>query len=178
MPNTTGQGITYPISTDTVHTTDDLATLANSVDSQLATDRALRDGVWSLYTATITGATSGTWGAGTATVSTYYTRIGHTVIVNGNIIFGSSTSVAACSGPLLVSLPIATRAVVPADVGAGLILDATPTSRQRIACELSGTTSFLMVADASTIVINSSPWTWAVNDEIRFHLIYEAATLP
>jgi hypothetical protein len=179
MPATTGTGITYPISTDTVHLTDDLATMANSIDGIVAADHALRDGNWVLYPAVITGATSGTWTSGTATVSTYYTRIGKSVLVNGNIIFGSTTSVAAVSGSMQVSLPITARNSVPADIGAGMIFDASPVVRSGISCQLSGTGNFQMVVQSTgVIVLNTAPWTWAQNDEIRFHLFYEANSLP
>lgn len=179
MPNTTGQGITYPISTDTVHLTDDLATMANSVDSQLATDRALRDGTWTLYAPDITGSAGGTWTKGTATVSVYYMRMGRTVFVNGEIVMGSTTSFAAISGSFILNLPFAARNNIPGHVGSGHAIDASPTAREVLACRLNSTTHvFFIIGNTGSTVQTAAPWTWAQSDILAFQLIYDTTSTP
>jgi hypothetical protein len=183
MPGSTGLGIVYPVSTDTVHLTDDLKTMADGIDSLIDTDRDARDAAYALYSAVLTGATSGTWTAGTATVSTYWSRDGRRIFVDGRITFGSTTSITSLSGAMQISLPVTAAARMDSRVvGTGLVVDNSPSTRYPMHCVMSGTGNILMVksADGALMIGGSggsqSPiTTFAQNDEIRYSVVYEAA---
>lgn len=177
MPDTT-LGITYPSLTDAPQGPAQMQTLAQDVDTLISADRTTRDAAWTLYTASITGTTAGTWTSTSATISTWYTRRGRTVIVNGDITFGSTTSVASLTGSLQISLPVTARATVPSHVGSGLLIDASPTTRNMCAVQLQSTSTIILVKYDGTIATATAPWTWAQSDVIRFQAIYESASAP
>jgi hypothetical protein len=182
MPDTT-LGITYPSLTDAPEGPAQMQTLATDVDTLIAADRTARDAAWTLYTPTITGATAGTWTAGTATISTYYKRIGRTVFLQGRITWGSTTSLAGVSGSLRVSIP---GGITPASgaagqrslVGVGAAIDASASSRMICGALIeSGGTISLMRYDG-TFIQPTIPFTWATGDILDFEATFESTAAP
>lgn len=129
---------------------------------------------WEPYTPTWTNLTVGN---GTSTFR--YSQIQKNVTVQGVLGFGSTTTVTG--SPVQFSLPITGRAlVVPtgfvymedssAGVGSdGVILSISTTAGYIYYWNSAGTYSQLANVSAT------APFTWAVNDSIRFTMIYEAA---
>lgn len=171
MPTNTTLGITYPVSTDTVHLTDDLQTLANSVDALLVTDRGKRDTAWTPYTPTIGNVVLGTGG----TAVSRYAQYGRLVVFQGSILLGSSG--ASVSGSITVSLPVTAENSNP-HVGTGLATDASVGTGgfRGLFAELNGATSLIFVYGGGGLVNATNPFTFAVNDGLRWEVEYEAVS--
>lgn len=174
MVDTTALGIPFPEDTDNFS---DLVAhiegVAEGVDALLTE----LFGAWSTYTPAIVGSTSG--GAlGNGTHSCRYVHAGRLVVVMGSITLGTTTSLGV--GTATISLPpVAARAVDPAHFGDGFVLDASPSARRGVACELDTTGRFIMAQpDTGALVNATSPWTWTTGDIIRFRGAYEAAAAP
>lgn len=136
--------------------------------------------------ANVLGVAGGSWNAWTPNISTgtlgngtsvgRYIQIGKTVIANGLITRGSTTSFAT---GLVVDLPVTGQSTVvqaAASVvyGQGLLLS--------VGAGLLSTTNITFVAQnaagtylSSATLTNSIPWTWATGNTVTFQVIYEAA---
>lgn len=182
MPDTT-LGITYPSLTDQPRGPEQMQAIAEDVDTLIAADRTARDSAWTLYTPTITGATSGTWTQGTATVSCYYKRIGRVVIAQGRITWGGTTSVGSVSGAFRLSLPPGVTAVggttgLRSLCGTGIIIDASASSRSVCVALLDTTAAFTLMKYEGTFVQAAIPFTWASGDILDFLVTFESTSAP
>jgi hypothetical protein len=128
---------------------------------------------WTPYTPTIRG--SGSGGAnGNAVVTARWVQIGRVVHVMIDFVVGTTTSFG--TGNTFMTLPVNARAVAPHLVGHGSLFN--DSTGERLICSAmipSNETEFTIVAENSEQVSGSLPWVWAVDDYLRFNLMYEAA---
>lgn len=148
-------------------------------------------GAYTSYTPTLTapGGTDPTLGSGSTAVGKYK-RLGHRVIGDVSITFGSS-GVSAGSGSYGILLPVA-----PANrdqpIGTGYIMDYSANLQIAICAGLI-LPAVIPAADRKCILLvdnavntgfgtaanpagSATPWTWAANDAITIKFDYEAAS--
>lgn len=139
------------------------------------TDWVTFDIAWNAYTPTFTNLTLGTGG----TTSTYYARIGKTVIVQGYITFGTSPTV----GAIRISLPVDV-ASSNRNIGNGQVyMRDSVAARGYIGfAQLAGSAPSYFTIQASradatyAYYTNQSatiPHTWTSNDYLSFTIIYQ-----
>ena len=135
------------------------------------------------YTPTFTGLTLGNGVADFA-----YSRVGDTIVLRANLIFGSTSSITATSGTIVFTLPVS-AATTPssvrsqANVGMGQLLDDSTGNRVPIVPRIGLSTQGEIVwTEVSGVVVyyndfqtTSQPFTVQTDDEFRFTLTYEAA---
>jgi hypothetical protein len=131
---------------------------------------------WSSYTAALTATTTNpTLGSGSNTAGRY-TRIGDLVVVQVEVLFGSSGA-AAGSGTYEVSLPVNIDSGVETDIiaGHGKLLDAGARHYMVLAQRQAANKVVMIAENTGAHITNASPFTWTNNDSIQLHLVYEAA---
>ena len=129
---------------------------------------------WETYTPTLTASTTNpTLGTGSS-ASGKYGRVNKIVCGQGQINFGSS-GVSAGSGFYFVSLPITALASGQV-IGQFQFYDSS-SGNVYLGTVISDTTTrgIMYYGAPSTVVTNSTPFTWAANDFIRYTFQYEAA---
>ena len=166
----------------TANSVTNAALAAESVgNSKLITTAGDLGGVWKEVTPTLTNMVIGT--GGSAKNVQRYTKIGKTVHVRGEIIFGTSGS--SVSGIPIINLPVtaATIFVSAAEpVGIAKVLDASPAGAYTCVMDLPDVTTVRLVAvkTDATYLTNAAanitvPITWTAGDAIMYQLTYEAA---
>lgn len=97
--------------------------------------------------------------------------------VSSSVVFGTA-GVLAGSGIYRISLPATAHSAVTV-AGNGMIFDSSTSTMKHVTPVIaSSTTVDLYLGDASAglfQVTDSTPWTWAANDQIWINLSYEAA---
>jgi hypothetical protein len=127
---------------------------------------------WAAYTPTIRGSGSG-GSNGNAVVSGRWVQIGRVVHVMIDFVVGTTTSFG--TGNTFMTLPVSARATTPHLVGHGSLFNDS-TGEQLLCSAMLPTnpTEFAIAAENSEQVSGTLPWTWAVDDYLRFNLMYEA----
>jgi hypothetical protein len=130
---------------------------------------------WSAYTPTFTNMT-----IGNATVNFRYSQIGKNVTVQGDVTFGSTTSI---SGMPVISLPVtASSQLAPSTQLGGAYAEDAGLTGFALMFRLNNTTSMNVLAFGAggtwltTAPVSSTiPFTWGTGDLFRFTITYEAA---
>lgn len=131
---------------------------------------------WQDYTPSLTAATTNpTLGSG-STVEGRWCRIGSTVHVVVNIVFGTSGT-SAGSGKYRVSLPAPMSADLPAfaSVGAGRLFDGAQHHLIEVSRDDTSTTLVSFPVNGAGRTGATVPFAWGASDSIAFHCTYEAA---
>jgi hypothetical protein len=131
---------------------------------------------WSSYTAALTASSSNpTLGSGSNTAGRY-TRIGDLVVIQVEILFGSSGA-AAGSGTYSVSVPtgldIASSVETDIIAGTAELLNSGTRRHMCLARRSAATTVSLMAESTGGTVTHASPFAWTNNDAIQLLLTYE-----
>lgn len=130
---------------------------------------------WAAYTPTFTNMT-----LGNGTITFRYSQVGKTVFVQGDVVFGSTTSI---SGIPVISLPVtaSSQTAGSTQLGGAYAEDAGVTG-YALMIRLNNTTSVNVLAFGAggtwltTAPVSSTiPFTWGTNDLFRFTITYEAA---
>jgi len=129
--------------------------LQGQVNTKLSTPSS-----WSLFNPTWTNLT-----VGNGINEMFWVKTGSIVHVRANFIFGSTTTI---SGIFFPSLPVS---LVGFAQGSGWAFDSSATAWNNIIFSPAN----YFVGDGGLRLNATSPWTWAVNDIIRFSMTYEAA---
>jgi hypothetical protein len=134
------------------------------------------DWVPTLYTPTLTAATTNpTLGSGSVQAGEYV-QTGRTVHGFAQVSFGTSGT-AAGSGTYYVSLPVAAWSTT-ITIGSGFMQD-QDTGARKMCIPFTDTSTrvqiFYEAASGFPSVSNSAPWTWAAQDSIWFNFTYRAA---
>lgn len=137
---------------------------------------------WTAYTPTLTASTTNpTMGTGSV-VSGYYMQIGKIVFYRFYLSFG--TGMTAGTGSYEISLPVtaaATGGAGPNTVGSLFIYDSSANIAYTGLVGNVGTNTAKLTdiyyAQGTTLTAMgaAAPWTWAVSDQIRGAIVYEAA---
>ena len=130
---------------------------------------------WVAYTPTFTNMT-----IGNATIRFRYSQIGKIVVVQGDVVFGSTTSI---SGIPVISLPVtASSLTAPSTQLGGAYAEDAGITGYPLMMRLNSSTSINVLAFGaagtyvnSTPVASNVPFTWGTNDLFRFTITYEAA---
>jgi hypothetical protein len=166
--------------TGTVTVPDSTIATAKIVDGAV-TPAKLQSGTgtswaWQSWTPTLTG-----FSLGNGTITAAYCQIGKTVFCRVRLVFGSTTSVS--SDPVF-TLPVTSSSsyAAAAYLGGGTMYDSSAPASILAAAQWASTTTvsveclFAGGSYASISGVNSTiPFTWAVNDEVRFEITYQAA---
>lgn len=124
-----------------------------------------------------------TWGAdtvapaiGNGTITSYYTRIGNQVFVDVAITMGSTTTFGTGDW-FFGGLPFTCNANIGAIGASELRDDSANANFVAVARMTAGGTTVRILADTTTGsgVDSTQPFTWALNDVLRFSLVYNAA---
>lgn len=131
---------------------------------------------WQAWTPTLTG-----WTLGNGTVTARYWKANKTVLFEGKITWGSTTS---ASGLLTVSLPL-TASSSGYPCGVGKATDASVRFYQVFTAVYTTTSLYFNVGGTNNGisgalydaggVTNTSPFTWVNTDSLTFQGMYEAA---
>jgi hypothetical protein len=130
---------------------------------------------WIAYTPTFTNMT-----IGNATIRFRYSQIGKIVVVQGDVVFGSTTSI---SGIPVISLPVtASSLTAPStQIGGAYAEDAGITGYPLMIRLNNANNLDVLALGAASTYVNSTPvasnvpFTWGTNDLFRFTATYEAA---
>lgn len=136
-------------------------------------------GTWTAWTPQLTASSSNpTLGSGSGQSGRYY-RQGNFIYAWAMITFGSS-GVAAGSGTYQFSLPVAasTNQTAFSFIGSMWVFDSDAATGRIALTRRDGTNDWVIawVDSATGSISNTSPWTWAASDQIRYFLSYEAAS--
>lgn len=126
---------------------------------------------WDDYTPEWTASTTNPT-IGNGTLAGRYIQAGDTVFVRAYLKVGSTSTNG--SGAYSLSMPVEAAATVPQALS-GWLVDASESDRYPVTVLLTGTFVRILDSTASFGVSSTSPFTWAVNDEILIAGIYEAA---
>ena len=129
---------------------------------------------WETWTPTWTGSTTNP-AIGNGFIGGSYCRINKTVIADGYIIAGSTTTYG--TGTYRISVPISPMVSTNGLVGYATIFDASAgyISYSGVASQVSTTLVEFRLGAASNIFAPTVPVTMANSDQFRFQIIYQAA---
>ena len=135
-------------------------------------------GTWTSYTPALTASgTNPTLGSG-STATGKYNQIGKTVFGWAKIQFGTS-GVAAGSGILRISLPIAAASAEDQACGAGILTDSSANTAYTIVPHIPNTGYVQLyqhqTSGATQVVFQDNPITVAASDRFLIHFTYEVA---
>jgi hypothetical protein len=125
-------------------------------------------GEWIAFTPTVTGLT-----LGNGTIATKYARVGKTVLMEGTITLGSTSSIA---GSANISLPVSNTGIVSGQpVGHAVYIDVSTGSRYGgiVSVNSSTVVGFWTFAAPFGQVATAVPFTWATGDVIVFQLCWQ-----
>lgn len=130
-------------------------------------------GAWTSYFPTWTS--TGTAPAlGNATVAAKYARIGRTIIYQGRITFGTTSTYG--TGNYRLSLPVTAKAITDVFVIGELSAQDTGTAYYWFPAYLVSTTTIGgLINGTATVWDSARPHTWASTDIFGWSVIYEAA---
>lgn len=120
---------------------------------------------------------AGEWTLGNASIDCTYRRAGKLAIVNGLVTYGSTSSQPA-GGQLLIGLPVNMRrgSTTWHPVGMVSFFDASAGSgAMRHGISSGSASQVTMTDDTGGIVTNTSVFTFATGDTLRWQFIYETA---
>ena len=171
----TSRGITYPDASTPMSILAITQTLANTTNTAIGNVESQISGVgvWANFTPTWTATTTNpTLGNGTLTGR--FVQIGKTVHFSMILTLGSTTTIG--SGNYRFSLPVACAGATYSPIGSSHLRDNSgPDFRLYPAFLVTSTTVGVMNGATAAQLTNTTPWTWAVGDEIRVNGTYEAA---
>lgn len=139
--------------------------------------RTLQFGAWTSYTPTLSASTTNpTLGTGSIRNGSF-TQLGKVVIVNANVVFGTSGTNAG-SGTYRISLPITAKTLTGGyHVGSAFGNDTSANNGVNGVARVGSTSGYdkaeMMLQDV--LVTNSNPIAWGVSDILSITIIYEAA---
>jgi hypothetical protein len=129
-------------------------------------------GAWTAYTPTWGGNTTNPV-IGNGTLTGFYCQMGKMVSVRVRIVAGSTTTFG--SGSYFVSMPV-TAKTTEQPISSGYIRDASAGINYLVIATPATTANlWLRYSDTPTDVNETTPFTWAVNDQINLAFMYEAA---
>jgi hypothetical protein len=130
---------------------------------------------WTTWTPTLTAVTTNPSVGTGATRTGAYFQVGKMVTARGTVRFGTSGS-SAGSGIYEVSLPVTAKSLSPGrQQGSATAFSHAGDFVDGAVFIESGATTKARLSIDSTVVTNSSPWTWTNNDQFDFTITYEAA---
>jgi hypothetical protein len=138
----------------------DLQTLADIVTALTAS--------WTTYAPTWSSAT-GSPSIGNGTITAGYRQVGKTVDYSGQLIIGSTTTVAG-TGQWRMSMPVPASATFPVHVGSCWIFSPVYAGT----CQINSTTILEFTATDSAIT-GTTPYIMGTGDQMRWSITYEAA---
>jgi hypothetical protein len=124
-------------------------------------------GAWTSYTPTNTNVT-----VGNGTQIAVYQRIGRLIVVQYDLLWGSTTAFSGAPG---FGLPVAV-ATSRRGHGTCYILDASVNDYDAGVFASSGGTTAFIRRSAGGGIDGTTPFTWTTSDRISFTLMYEAAS--
>lgn len=163
-------GLRYPTSGDNIAPLEThFKNLADDVESKLATPLD----AWTAFTPTIAAdGGSPTWG--NASVTARWTKFGRTVHTQGLIVVGTTTNFG--TGITRVGLPTASLGSTDTLLGTLVYFDFGVGAYIGFAGVYGSTSSWTgFGASGASALGPTVPFTWAVNDQLRWNLTYESA---